>query len=510
MTLLIDSSEPDNIVRLLRQSVPVTVTNLNKLHMSDYYFSNYEGKTLQFSRKQAGELAGNVDEAEDQLRDYYCLHPITKVLMASLEWKPLSQIQVGDKLVGIDELSLKEQGYHRKLRESVVIDKQSVTKETYIINFEDDQFVMASGEHMWLQVGKEQAYKKYARTDWTRTDDLQPGMKLKYLCKPWEYDTSREAGYLAAALSGEGTIQQHSVIFYQNAGSFLDEFITILHSKGYKFIVGKPKPSGTIPVLTSRLEDRIRLLGSIRPIRFMDKALDSWENKEPQQVTEVRSVVSLGSMELINITTTTHTFIAEGLVTHNCNADRNYQIVEGITSSDKLKIKGATVPIDSHDLPGVSTRDLGSRLFCYKVEPGGYIEKGHSFSAINDSLLYAWIHRLAEAGITTYYTINWIGTARLLSAIYRNEQKPPEEHSTLQRVVRPRIHIKEAEPFLKSLLFLSNAYKLGIGEKKATALAEHFCNMLDLATADLNEIAAVEGIGKKIAEKILKSMGREV
>jgi len=264
MTILVDSNEPDNIVRLLKQSVPVTVTNLNLLHMSDYYFSNYEGKTLQFSRKQAGELAGNVDEAEDQLSDYY----------------------------------------------------------------------------------------------------------------------------------------------------------------------------------------------------------------------------------------------------HN--ADENYQIVEGITSPDKLKIKGVAVPIDSHDQPGISTRDLGSRLFCYKVEPGGFIEKGHSFSAINDSLLYAWTHRLAKAGIITYYTTNWIGTARMLSALYRNEQKPPEEHSTLRRVVRPRIHIKKAEPFLKSLLFLSNAYKLGIGEKKSAALAEHFCNILDLATADLNEVAAVEGIGKKIAEKILTAFGREV
>jgi len=264
MTLLVDSNEPDNIVRLLKQSVPVTVTNLNLLHMSDYYFSSYDGKTLQFSRKQAGELVGNIDEAEDQIADYYR------------------------------------------------------------------------------------------------------------------------------------------------------------------------------------------------------------------------------------------------------NADENYQIVEGIISPDKLKMRGATVPVDVHDRLGISTRDLGSRLFCYKVEPGGYIESGHGFSHINDSLLYAWTHRLAKAGVITYYTTNWIGTAKLLSAIYRNEQKPPEEHVTLQRVIVPRIHIKKAEPFLKSLLFLSNAYKLGIGGKRSAALAEHFCNILDLATADLSEVAAVEGIGKKTAEKILTALGREI
>ena len=271
--LLVDSNEPENIVKLLRQTCPVTVTDLNRLHMSDYYFGNFEGKRLQFSRKQAGELVGSIDEAEKQLADYYN------------------------------------------------------------------------------------------------------------------------------------------------------------------------------------------------------------------------------------------------------NADKNYQIVEGIISPDRLKIKGAAVPVDGHGF-STSTRDLGARLFCYKIEPGGYIEKGHSFTAVNDSLLYAWIHRLGEGGIITYHTDNWIGTARLLSAIYRNEQKPPDEHSTLQRIIRPQLHIKmekdmtEAEKeqyrFMKALLFLSNAYQLGIGEKKAKALADKFCNILDIATVSVPELAGVKGIGKVMAEKILSSMGRDI
>lgn len=261
--LLVDSNEPANLIKLLRQSCPVTVANLNIAKMSDYWFANYEGKRLQFSRKQAGELVGGIDEAEKQLADYYY------------------------------------------------------------------------------------------------------------------------------------------------------------------------------------------------------------------------------------------------------NADENYQIVEGIISPDKLKIRGAGIPVDSHGY-SVSTRDLGAKLFCYKVEPGGYIEKGHSFSAFNDSLLSAWVHRLSKAGIPTYHTINWVHTARLLSAIYKNEQKPPGEHSTLQRVVRPRIHIKEADPFVKALLFLSNAYQWGVGEKKATAIADRFVNIMDIAHASVRELVEVEGIGKTMAERILSSLGREI
>ncbi len=271
--LLIDSNEPDNIVKLLQQSCPVTVADLNIANMSDYFFGSYDGKRLQFSRKQAGELVGNIDEAEKQLSEYY----------------------------------------------------------------------------------------------------------------------------------------------------------------------------------------------------------------------------------------------------HN--ADRNYQIVEGIISPDRLKMKGASVEIDAHGT-SISTRDLGAKLYCYKVEPGGFIRSGHSFSAVNDTFLAAWTHRLAEAGIITYYTINWVHTAKLLSAIYRNEQKPPEEHSTLQRIIRPQLHIKmekdmtEAEKdnyrFMKALLFLSNAYQLGIGEKKAKALADRFVCILDIATASVSELTEAAGIGRKQAEKILSSFGRDI
>ena len=63
---------------------------------------------------------------------------------------------------------------------------------------------------------------------------------------------------------------------------------------------------------------------------------------------------------------------------------------------------------------------------------------------------------------------------------------------------------------MKALLFLSNAYQLGIGEVKAKALTDKFCNILDIATANISDLTEVEGIGKKKAEQILTALGREV
>jgi ERCC4-type nuclease len=133
-------------------------------------------------------------------------------------------------------------------------------------------------------------------------------------------------------------------------------------------------------------------------------------------------------------------------------------------------------------------------------------------------MLYAWTHRLARAGIVTYYTTNYTETAKLLVSIFKNEQKPPDEHKTLTRVIKPRLdikierdstgHIKEAEPLMRALMFLSDAYKLGIGEKKAKALCDRYCNLIDLATADVSEIAQTEGIGITIANRLLVALGR--
>jgi len=216
------------------------------------------------------------------------------------------------------------------------------------------------------------------------------------------------------------------------------------------------------------------------------------------------------------------------------NADENYQIIEGIVSPIPLAtftekqiyaVRSGKVAwrelryepkVRMSDSP--TTRTSPRVLsYTYKVEvivdkesvSLGIITGGREHN-IPISLIDTWIHRLAKVGVYTYYTLNWQGTATMLATIYRNEQKPPENHSTLQRVVRPRIHIKEAEPFMKSLLFLSNAYQLGIGEKKAKALADRFVCILDIATASISELTDVEGIGKKQAEKILSSLGRDI
>jgi hypothetical protein len=273
--ILADSSEPDNLIRLIRQAVPVTVTHLNNDGMADYFFGNYEGKRMQFNRVQAGELLGDIDSMEDELRRYY-------------------------------------------------------------------------------------------------------------------------------------------------------------NSADYTFQI---------------------IEGIISPIRLVPK---------------------------------------EGTTM--------------ITGDDTVLNPPSTTPPHSA-VPSTRGRREPS-IYAYKIDPGGFT-RYHAYS-IQVSILYAWLHRLAMAGINTYYTINWVETARLLTILYRNEQKPPEEHQTLQRVVLPRITTKEQDSFLRALLYLSHAYKLGVGEVKAKAITKRFYSIAHLLSVGVEDIAEVEGIGRKIASRMLMALGKEV
>src|SRR6185437_7092604 len=74
--------------------------------------------------------------------------------------------------------------------------------------------------------------------------------------------------------------------------------------------------------------DVLRAIGTLRPSRFASR--EPWDGKSlPCNGTtswlKVKSVRSLGERRMVDIRTTTGTFIAEGFVTHNCST-----VIEGL------------------------------------------------------------------------------------------------------------------------------------------------------------------------------------
>ncbi len=196
------------------------------------------------------------------------------------------------------------------------------------------------------------------------------------------------------------------------------------------------------------------------------------------------------------------------------NADSIGQIVEGIISD---------VPITRRDksMAAVSVRmkSRPSTLFAYRVAANGYLFGEHAFEVGADKL-YAWLYRLEKCGVPTFFTHNYVGTAKFLAAAYHNSQKPPADHTTLNRYYIPRITLGEKDeegkrisiraqnPFIRALMAMSVIYRMDVGEKKATTLYNAgYKTVGDLVHASVGELASIEGFGKVSAEKLLTAIG---
>lgn len=224
------------------------------------------------------------------------------------------------------------------------------------------------------------------------------------------------------------------------------------------------------------------------------------------------------------------------------SAEETYAIIEGIISPQPLTvistkqyfsiksgslsfrqlrhdIKGPaevsirTIDGEAYDLPE-HTKPQPNQLFSYKVEQVidkygdsmNLIVSGRSHQ-ISPKLYKAWLLQLDKVGITVFHTINYVDTAASIVAFYENLQKT--EHTTLQRYIKPKIHIRTHNPHVQALINLSQAYKLDIGVAKAEAIIDYFDNLSNVLMSDVKTLCEVEGVGKTIAQKLVDAIGAE-
>ena len=198
------------------------------------------------------------------------------------------------------------------------------------------------------------------------------------------------------------------------------------------------------------------------------------------------------------------------------SADDNNMVIEGLITDTPVIKKDKSMESVS-----VRMRGRPSTLFTYRIAPNGFLFGEHAYD-VGANKFFAWLYRLKQAGVHTFQTWNYVGTAKAIAAIYHNCQKPLAEHNTLNRYYIPRITlgekdeegkritIREQNPFIRGLMALSVIYRFDIGEKKATALYKAgYKSVYDIAFASVAELSKVEGIGKITAEKLLLAIGVE-
>jgi len=258
----------------------------------------------------------------------YCLTPNTRVLTSDLRWKPVSEVSEGEELVGFDEELPNKRWGRRSLHPSLVEHMERLNLPCVEITT-DKGVVTCYENHKWLaKVSAGGRRKIRGQYGWVESNKLKVGQEIAYLCDTWEEDTSYEAGYLRGVYDGEGWVSKQTLGFGQKEGVVLDTTEKLLRGKGYDVVKDSNDPVGRVSVLrfNGGRNEVFKFLGSVRPQRLLNNVREKmWEGLDYQskcsKPAKVLSVKSVGVQEVVAVRTSTHTFIAEGMLSHNCNIE---------------------------------------------------------------------------------------------------------------------------------------------------------------------------------------------
>lgn len=317
-----------------------------------------------------------IGEDSDEFRISYCVSADTRILTADLRHVPAGEIKPGDHLVGFDE-EIPGPHQHRKFRTSVVEDVGVITRPCYRVTLSDGTSVVSSSEHQWL------VRTSGSRTEWRMTKDL---MDYRYSVKGaeprivratdvWDEEPyAYERGYIAAAFDGEGHLTSPKpgglrVGFSQLEGQMLQRVRKYLEGAGFTYqeIVQSPSDVHVLHIAggSSKVAE---FLGRFRPERLVDKfspeMLGSLTRRSNRvEHPQVVSLDYLGEQEVIAMRTSTGTFVAEGLASHNCCAwvlERGMFVTESVM--DHLADKSMETVKHWHKSPVVVGIDPARKL----------------------------------------------------------------------------------------------------------------------------------------------------
>lgn len=125
------------------------------------------------------------------------------------------------------------------------------------------------------------------------------------------------------------------------------------------------------------------------------------------------------------------------------------------------------------------------------------VNKGTYSKSLN--LVYAWLYQVSKY-IEVYFTADLAATCTALTAFYKADQR--EEHHTFHRYLKQVTF--HPNPQVVKLMGLAG----GLGPARAEALIKQFGTVWSVLNAEPRQLQGVEGIGPKLALKILREVGR--
>lgn len=350
-----------------------------------YHIVNEDGKSVPFEpNEEQLDVVRNLHTRNLILKARqlgFCLDPDTRVLTADLRWIRIADVQPGQELVATDENIPGGRGASRKMRTATVLATRVTVGRAYRMTFDDGRSVVCTGNHRWL------TRKVATDATWRMIDDgrssITVGTKVRWITKPWGA-ADFEDGWFGGMLDGEGSMAKDchpaGVNVSQRPGPVWDRLRAYAMMRGYSACVEgdaaeRPSKFGKTPVpklAFGRMDELFRLMGQTRPTRFIGRRW--WEGRDlPGKRTgeawaTVMAIEELNTRPMIDLQTTTTTFIAEGFVSHNSTLFEILQLDQALFNAHHT---GSVIS---------DTRENGGKLF-------GKIE--HAYAKLPQALIDA-------------------------------------------------------------------------------------------------------------------------
>lgn len=258
-----------------------------------------------------------------------CVLPHTRLLTADLRWVRAGEVQPGDELMGFDE-EVPLEGCRRKLRVATAVSTKRLVKPCVRIRMSSGRVIECSEDHGFLSSGAEVGSLR-----WRRAYQLSLGDRLKLAAPDVEPLTSFDAGWMSGFLDGEGYCSRvktgnHEVTgshtfclgWSQNPGKVHDKAKRIVQDidmgvLGYGL---SEVPDNRKECITTKLMgwNALKVMMLFRPERLIEKQVWAGAAIPREDFTDtIASIQSIGEQEVVSLETSTHTFVAEGICSHN-------------------------------------------------------------------------------------------------------------------------------------------------------------------------------------------------
>ncbi len=278
-------------------------------------------------------------------RGDYCLAPNVKVLTDRYEWKPIGEVVLGEVLIGFDEhiqgrsSDGTTRGLQRTFQPSIVQSVESKILPSYQIVTDKNAPIVASANHLWLVRGRKRTVV------WKATNELVVGDQIIRFGETWKEPCDPvEAAYLAGLMDGEGHITKLGKLsFAQKGGLVLERGKSALTALGYGHLASRtPDPTGKYDTafhvqIYGGVAETMKFLYQIPTVRLRTQNARFWVGRqispkgryldEGKCLATVQQIQFVGEREVVALSTSTRTLIAEGLYSHNSQSNIVYKML---------------------------------------------------------------------------------------------------------------------------------------------------------------------------------------